>query len=185
MPLKIAVLTSTNREPRVGLKVAEWFIEEAATKEHALELELVDIKDLPFFNEKNLPGQRQYESQTLKDWSAKIESYDGFIIVMGEYNHMPPAPIKNALDSLYHEWARKVVGFVGYGSNGAESSIMFMRPLASYLNMMPVRETVRIINAREALDEHGRPKAEYVMGDMQALLNEIEWWAKTLKSARE
>lgn len=185
MPLKIAVLTSTNRESRVGHKVAQWFIDESASKEHDLELELVDIKDLPFFNEQNLPGQRQYETQVLKDWSAKIEGYDGFIMVMGEYNHMPPAPIKNALDSLFHEWSRKVVGFVGYGSNGAESSIMFMRPLASYLNMMPIRETVRIIKAHEALDDRGRPKAEFVLGDAQTFLSEIEWWAKALKSGRE
>ncbi|HEX9595148.1 MAG TPA: NAD(P)H-dependent oxidoreductase [Candidatus Saccharimonadales bacterium] len=181
---KIAILTSTNRDSRSGIKVAEWVLSQAQKSETSLEFELVDIVDLPFFNEKNLPGQRQYESQALKDWSARIEPFDGYVIALGEYNHMPPAPIKNALDSLFHEWSRKVVGFVGYGSNGAESSIMFMRPFTSYLNMMPIRETIRIIKFHEALDENGVPKDEYVLGDIAKFVAELEWWAKALKDAR-
>lgn len=184
MELKIGVLTSTNRDSRVGLKVAEWFIASAKASGSPMDFELVDIVDLPFFNERNLPSQAEYETEVLKSWSAKIKQYDGFVIVQAEYNHMPPAPIKNALDSLFHEWTRKAVGFVGYGSNGAESSIMFMRPFVSYLNMMPIRETVRIIKAHEAIDDNGVPQAKYVLGDINRFLSELEWWVSTLKAGR-
>jgi len=182
--VKIGVLTSTNRDSRVGIKIANWFLDQAKTVEGSLKFELVDIAGLPFFNEANLPSAQQYETQTLKDWSRTISSFDGFVIVLGEYNHTPPAPIKNALDSVFHEWGRKAVGFVGYGSYGAESSIMGLRPLISYLNMMPIRESIRITKAHEALDEQGRPKADYVLGDMARFIGELEWWVNALKAAK-
>lgn len=182
---KIGVLTSTNRDSRVGLKIANWFLNQAKTVKSNLEFELVDIKDLPFFNEQNLPAAQKYETDILKNWSKTINGYDGFVIILGEYNHTPPAPIKNALDSLFNEWSRKVVGFVGYGSYGAESSIMGLRPLISYLNMMPIRESVRITKAHEALDEQGNPKPDYVLGNMEKFVGELEWWTNALASAKE
>ena len=185
MSLKIAVLTSTNRRGRVGPLIAKWFLEEAGKIKSELQFELVDIGDLPFLDEPNLPSMQQYETDTLKGWSKTISAYDGYVIIQAEYNHTPPAPIKNALDSLFHEWSRKAVGFVGYGSYGAESSIMFMRSHISYLNMMPIRESVRITRSHEALGEDGRPKEGYVLGDMAKFVGELEWWAKALKSARQ
>lgn len=181
---KIGVLTSTNRDSRVGPKIANWFINQAKTVDSSLEFELVDIVDLPFFNEANLPAAQKYETDTLKGWSKTISGYDGFVIVLGEYNHTPPSPIKNALDSLFNEWSRKAVSFVGYGSYGAESSIMGLRPLISYLNMMPIRESVRITKAHEALDEEGNPKPDYVLGNMAKFIGELEWWVNALTAAK-
>jgi len=184
MSLKIGVLTSTNRDSRVGIKVANWFLEQAKTADSNLEFELVDIAGLSFFNEANLPSMQNYETETLKNWSATINGYDGFVIVLAEYNHTPPPPITNALDSLFNEWSRKAVGFVGYGSYGAESSIMGLRPLISYLNMMPLRESLRITKAHEALDKAGRPKEGYLLGDMAKFIGELEWWTKALSVAK-
>jgi NAD(P)H-dependent FMN reductase len=181
---KIGVLTSTNRDSRVGIKVANWFLDQTKTVESSLEFELVDIVDLPFFNEANLPAMGQYATEALKNWSKTISGYDGFVIVLAEYNHTPPSPIKNALDSLFNEWSRKAVGFVGYGSYGAESSIMGLRPLISYLNMMPIRESVRITKAHEALDEQGHPKDGYVLGNMEKFIGELEWWVNALSVAK-
>lgn len=184
MALSIAVLTSTNRKGRVGPKIADWFLEEARKIDGELEFELVDIDELPFFDEPNLPSMQQYETDTLKNWSKTISRYDGFVIVQAEYNHTPPAPIKNALDSLFKEWNRKVVGFVGYGSYGAESSIMFMRAHVSYLNMMPIRESLRITKSHEALDDNSKPKEGYILGNMAKFVDELKWWTKALKSAK-
>ncbi|HEX9679486.1 MAG TPA: NAD(P)H-dependent oxidoreductase [Candidatus Saccharimonadales bacterium] len=184
MAYRIGVLTSTTRRERAGEKIAKWFIEQANKIESELTFELVDIIDLPLLDEANLPSQRKYEDESSKNWSKVVSGFDGFVIVLAEYNHTPPAPIKNALDTLFHEWSRKVVGFVGYGSYGAESSIMGLRPLISYLNMMPIRESVRITKAHEALDQNGQPKTDYVLGDINKFVGELGWWAKALTDAR-
>ena len=47
-----------------------------------------------------------------------MASFDAFVFVTPEYNHGPPAALKNAIDYLYAGWHDKAVGFVGYGMNG-------------------------------------------------------------------
>lgn len=183
--LQIGVITSTTRKGRVGPTIAKWFISEASQITSKLEFTLVDIAGLPLLNEQNMPGMRKYEDESSKAWSKLIEGFDGYIIVSAEYNHQMPAPIKNALDTLYHEWNRKVVGFVGYGSYGAESAIMDLRPLVSYLNMMPIREKLSISKVWEALDENGCPKDGYVSGDMKKFIDELTWWTSTLANGRK
>lgn len=181
---KIGVLTSTNRKGRVGKKVADWFITEAQKIPSSLEFELVDVAELPFLNEEIIPSAGQYNDESTKKWSETIKSYDGFVIVNAEYNHGFTGVIKNALDTVFSEWSRKVVGFVGYGSYGAESSIMALRGIISYLNMMPIRESVRITDADHAFDENGIPKADHIRGNMEKFIGELEWWANALIEAR-
>jgi NAD(P)H-dependent FMN reductase len=182
---KIGVITSTNREGRVGPNIARWFLEEVAKANTKLEFTLLDVDDLPFLDEPQLPATGEYKHEATKKWSETIKNFDGFVIINAEYNHGFTGVIKNALDSLYHEWNRKVVGFVGYGSYGAESSIMALRAIISYLNMMPIRESVRITKAHEALDESGRPKPDYILGNMEKFVAELEWWVKALNAAKQ
>ncbi len=181
---KIGVLTSTNRKDRVGKKVADWFLDETQKVPSSLEFELVDVAELPFLNEEIIPAMGQYSDESTKNWSETVKRYDGFVIVNAEYNHGYTGVIKNALDTVFSEWSRKVVGFVGYGSYGAESSIMALRGIISYLNMMPIRESVRITKAHEAFDENDHPKPDYVLGDMKKFIAELEWWANALVEAK-
>lgn len=181
---KIGVLTSTNRKGRVGTKVADWFITEARKIPSSLEFELVDVAELPFLNEEVIPAMAQYSDESTKKWSETIKSYDGFVIINAEYNHGFTGVIKNALDTVFSEWSRKAVGFVGYGSYGGESSIMALRGIISYLNMMPIRESVRITKAHEAFDDNGQPKEGYVLGHMEKFIGELEWWTNALVQAK-
>lgn len=182
MSYKIGIITSTTRRGRSGVKVAEWFAKTAAEHSKELDYTILDVADVPLMAESNLPGMQQYEDQSTKDWSAKVGSMDGFVIVLGEYNHSFPAPIKNALDTVLNEWNRKAVGFVGYGSYGAESAIMALRPVISYLNMMPIGPTLRITQIWEALDENGTLKDGYLQGDVEKFVSELEWWTQALAS---
>jgi NAD(P)H-dependent FMN reductase len=60
-------------------------------------------------------------------WSAKIDSFDGYIFVTAEYNHGIPGALKNAIDYLYKEWNNKAAGFVGYGSAGGVRAVEQLR----------------------------------------------------------
>jgi NAD(P)H-dependent FMN reductase len=182
--MKIGVITSTNRQGRKSLNVAEWFMDEASKHTDRLDFVLLDVSDLPFYSEPVSPAAQEYRHESTKKWAEAVAGCDGFVIINAEYNHSYTGVIKNALDTVFHEWSRKVVGFVGYGSYGAESSIMALRPVVSYLNMMPIRESVRIYKSYEAFDESGRPKPEYVQGDMGKFVSELEWWAGALGHAK-
>ena len=60
-------------------------------------------------------------------WSAKIDSFDGYIFVTAEYNHGIPGALKNGIDYLYKEWNNKAAGFVGYGSAGGVRAVEQLR----------------------------------------------------------
>src|ERR1039458_1334934 len=117
---KLQIFIASTRPGRVGLPVANWFVERA--RQHGgFEIEVVDLAevDLPFMDEPNHPAQRQYTKQHTLRWSALVDSADAFVFVMPEYNYGFSAPLKNAIDYLNWEWRYKPVGFVSYGGIAA------------------------------------------------------------------
>src|SRR4051812_30636337 len=87
MPQLTVVIAST-RPGRVGLPVAQWFIE-YARQEGSFDVHTVDLAEvgLPFLDEPSHPRLQQYEHQHTKDWSATISVADAFVFVTPEYNY--------------------------------------------------------------------------------------------------
>lgn len=105
--------------------------------------------------------------------------------VVAEYNHGYPAPLKNAVDTIYKEWENKPVAFVGYGGYGAARSIEHLVPVAAQINMVPLPSvTVGIIDVWNALNDSGHPQADFVRGRPDRLMTKLTWWAKLLQTAR-
>jgi NAD(P)H-dependent FMN reductase len=119
MSIRIAIIMGSTRPGRLGEAVAKW-VDQIAQGRSGAEYELIDLKDynLPLLDEPVPPSRGQYSKQHSKNWAAKIDSFDGFVFVTGEYNHGIPGALKNAIDFLYREWNNKAAGFVGYGSAG-------------------------------------------------------------------
>lgn len=190
--VKIGVIMSSARDTRFADKPAQWIVEQAQARPE-LEVELIDLRDydLPFFNEpaSNLwmPSQ---DPNALK-WQAKLAEFDGFIFVTAEYNHSIPAVLKNALDQAYVEWVRKPAAYVGYGGVGAARAIQQLRQINIELQMVPVRSAVHIgggeflkvspMGAGGDMSEI----AEVLAPSAAAMLDDLTWWATTLKGPRE
>lgn len=186
MAIKIGVVISSTRPTRVGRKVAEWFMQQIKDTPGA-EFELIDLKetDLDFLSEPESPSTGHYTQPKVIAWSQKVASLDGFIFVTAEYNNGPPAPLKNAIDSIYHEWDRKPVAFVGYGTYGATRAVEQLVDTAAKVGMAPLSKTfVGISKSWEAFADDGSVKPEYVMGSPEQLTANLIWWAETLKKAR-
>ncbi len=187
MALKIAVIVGSTREARAGKHVANWFYEQVKDSKE-IEFDIVDLaeEDLPFLNEPGLPSMGNYQLESTKKWSEKIASYDGYVFVTPEYNHGYPATLKNAIDTIYSEWQKKPVAFVGYGAIGAVRSIEQLVQVTAQIGMVPIPSaTVNIIESYAAIDEAGNIKPESIKGPgPQKLVKELTWWAKLLKPAR-
>src|SRR5689334_6527146 len=143
--LKIAIIIGSTRPGRKGEVVARW-VYEIATKRGDAEFELVDIKEfnLPVYDEPASPATGQYIHDHTKAWSAKINEFDGFVFVTPEYNHGPPAALKNAIDFLYREWNNKAAGFVGYGGVGGARAVEQLRLVMGEISVADVRAQVAL-----------------------------------------
>ena len=88
---KIAVIVGSLRKESYNLKIANTLIEQAP---ESLFLEIVDIADLPIFNE-------DLENTPLSEWEAfrkQVKPADGVIFLTPEHNRSIPAALKNAID---------------------------------------------------------------------------------------
>lgn len=181
MSVKIGVIVSTTRPTRAGRHVADWLMKQVTnTKE--VEYTLIDLKevDLPFLKEKESPSTGKYELESSKKWSKTIADLDGFVFVTAEYNNGIPAPLKNALDSLYNEWDKKPVAFLGYGTYGATRAVEQLVNVTAKIGMVPLPKTfVGILDPWDSVSESG-VNSDFVHGKLQGMLDNLVWWTTLL-----
>ncbi len=195
-PIKVKVIAGSIRQGRFGDKPAYWIYEEAK-KVKEMEAELLDLKDfpMPFFTDPVPPARNPgtYSNEVVKRWADRINDGDGFIIVTPEYNHGYPGSLKNALDSIFPEWNKKPVGFVGYGNTGGARSIEQLREVAVELQMTPIRNGIHIpvdvyravVNEKVPVNPELFKSLKEPVDRVNLFFEELLWWAKALKTARE
>lgn len=188
---KIAIIIGSTRETRFADKPARWAFEQAK-KRADLEFELVDLRDfdLPFFNEMASNLWVPSKDEKAIAWQNKVGEFDGYIFVTAEYNHSITGALKNALDQCYKEWGHKPMGAVAYGGVGGARAVEHLRNIAVELQMVPVRNAVHI-GAGEFMKVSPMGKnlpmsdiEEILLPSLNALLDDIAWWAKATKAAR-
>lgn len=184
--LKVAVIVGSTRPGGVGRKVAQWYVQSAKLVE-GVDLEIVDLNDenLPMLDEPIPPSMNQYAHEHTKKWSKKIAGFDGYIWVTAEYNHSIPGALKNAIDFLNHEWAKKPVGMVSYGSMGGVRAAEHLRQVAGELQMVDIKEAVMIRNPWAMFDEAGKMIEKLVYGSTETQLEQLKWWGELLKEAKK
>ena len=186
---RIGIVIGTTRQGRFADKPTQW-IHSLASKRADLGFELIDLRDypLPFFDEPASPSATPPKNEIARKWAAKLAQCDGFIFVTAEYNHGPPAVLKNALDYAYKEFNRKPVAFVGYGSTGASRAVQQLRLNAATLQMVPLGKAVHI-GMVEFLGvmQQGKRFDDYPHLEQSAiaLFDDLAWWSRTLRTARE
>jgi NAD(P)H-dependent FMN reductase len=185
MAIKIAVILGSTRPGRNGEAVARW-VYEIAKKRIDAEFEFVDIKNfnLPLLDEPVPPSQGQYSNEHTKVWSAKIDSFDGYIFVTAEYNHGIPGALKNAIDYLYKEWNNKAAGFVGYGSAGGVRAVEQLRLVMAELQVADVRAQVAVSIITEFEDFRIFKPASYQEELVNNMLDQVISWGRALKFLR-
>ncbi|TIX45663.1 MAG: NAD(P)H-dependent oxidoreductase [Mesorhizobium sp.] len=186
---KIAIIIGSTRAARFAEVPTQWIAKIA--KSHAdIDVEVVDLRDfpLPFFDEVASSAWVPSQNEVAQRWQKKVAGFDGFIFTAAEYNHGPTAVLKNAIDYAANEWNKKPAGFVGYGSVGGARAVEQLRLHAVELQMAPVKSAVHIAWADFLAVKQGDKKLdefEHLNQAATALVNDIAWWARVLKTARQ
>jgi NAD(P)H-dependent FMN reductase len=173
---KLIVIISSTRPGRIGVPVANWFVEQAAAH-GSFDVELVDLYelDLPLLDEPNHPRLRNYTKAHTRAWSETVDGADAVVFVTAEYNHSYTAALKNAIDYLHHEWRHKPLGFVSYGGVAAGTRAMqALKPVAIALALTPVVAAVNIPFVQQFLTDDGTIVGNDVMVEAAAaMLDEL------------
>ena len=186
---KIGVILSTTREGRFADKPAAWLMS-IAQERTDLQFEIIDLRSypLPMFDWPVSPARRPIDRPDVLPWRRKVEEMDGYIFITAEYNRSVPAVLKNAIDHVFAEWARKPAAYLGYGNTGGARAIEHLRNICVELHMAPMRVGVHL--GREpllAVLNENRSLSEFAYLEVQAraMLDDLSWWTTTLKAGRE
>lgn len=116
----ILVVTGSARKGRVADNVVE-LIKRDLSGRTDVTATVADLKELslPFFESEVIPADENYTpTGVAADWQKMVQEADAVVFATPEYNHSMSAIQKNAIDTLYADWAQKPVAIVGYGWSG-------------------------------------------------------------------
>ena len=168
--LRLAVLVASTRPGRLGPVVADWFVAQTA-RTAGLAVDRLDLADPA------LAGRRLAE---------RVEAADAVVVVVPEYNHSFPGPLKTAIDGLRAEWFAKPVAFVSYGGlSGGLRAVEALRLVFAELHAVTLREAVALPQPWEAIDDDGVLQTpDTVQGAADRMLRHLLWWGTALREAR-
>lgn len=180
--MKIAIVTTTIREGRNSIKVANWVLDNAKKYNDKVLFEIVDLKDyqLPIFGS----DLKETDNEVINTWKNKINEYDGYIFITAEYNHSLPGVFKNALDYLKMELKEKVISFVGYGGIGGGRSIEQLKLIVSTFSSITTGISVNFFINTDFINFKELNAKDYHVGALNGLLDETIRWTDAFIKVR-
>ena len=183
---KLTIIIASVRDGRAGEKIAHWFIDRT-TQHGKFDVQVADLKELnlPILNEPHNPRLKKYVHDSTKRWSAIVDGSDAFVFVTPEYNYSTPPALVNALDTVYHEWSYKPVGFVTYGGiSGGLRAMQMTRTMVTSFKMMPMVEAVTIPFFTQLIQDGVFTSNETHEKAVPLMLDELLRWSEALKTLR-
>lgn len=179
IPMKIYLIVGSVRNTTTGKQIAK-NIQVMLENRSDITTEIICIADyhVPFYTDEISPASRKSEivDPVLKRWSDCIARAQGYILICPEYNGGYTASLKNALDSLYHEWNNKPVGIVGYsgGPSGGTCMIAQLQQVVARLEMISVSTSIKIPQSWKAFTQQGDfVSSSTIEKDLHTMLDEI------------
>jgi NAD(P)H-dependent FMN reductase len=183
---KLKIISGSTRPGRKGKLISQW-IEDVAGEFTGFTTRLIDLAEvnLPLLDEPNHPKLHTYLHEHTKNWSKTIDETDAFIMVSPEYNHSFSAPLKNAIDFLYHEWQYKPVAIVSYGGlSGGARATEALRPVLGAVNLLLINKNVHIPYFRKYLNGDTFVADELLNESASTMFRELLKWTSILWELR-
>lgn len=187
MGLNIAVIYGSVRNSRQGIKAARFVFRKLEARGY--DVTLVDPNEykLPFLDLMYKEYEPGTAPQAMETVGQILNKADAFVIVSAEYNHGEPAALKNLLDHYQTEYHYKPSGIVTYsaGPFGGVRALVTLRAILAELGTPSIPSAFPISQVGSAFDDEGNAVDSAYDRRVEKFLDEFEWYANALKSARE
>ena len=184
--LTIPILFGSVRHDRAGIKACRWIARALETRGHVAEL--IDAAEigLPLLDRMYKEFAPGTAPTPLDELAELYRRADGFLIISGEYNHGPPAALKNMLDIFLEEYFWRPSGIVCYsaGQFGGVRAAMQLRMTLAELGMSSVPSLMPIPFIAKAISEDGVAHTPGLDGLLMRFLDEFLWYSAALADRR-
>lgn len=184
MELFIPIILGTSREGRSSERVAHWLTNQATAL--GVDTQLIDVRHFT-----TMQTVRDSDLQQEQEWDAIAAKADGFIVVTPEYNHSYPGEFKILFDKAYGEYNKKVMGICavssgGFGGTRVAESLL---PVLGAVGLSVPKNRLHISTVEDLFDAEGNVSNEEQKESLNKkamdFINEVTWYAQTLKAGRE
>ncbi|MEH7453288.1 NADPH-dependent FMN reductase [Gottfriedia acidiceleris] len=178
--LNVGIILGSTRQGRVSPQVGEW-VKGIADKRGDANYEIVDIAEyqLPFL------GTTDGTEPGIAAWNEKLNSLDGFVFIVQEYNHSITGALKNALDLAREAWNNKAAGIVSYGSTGGARAAEHLRGIMGELMIADVRVHPTLSLFTDFENYTTFKPADLHLNNVNAMLDQVAAWSGALKTLRQ
>ena len=177
---KIGVIVGSLRKESFSLKLAKALM---AMAPESLSLEIIDIADLPMFNQ-------DLEVNPPNEWvifREKISAADGLLFLTPEYNRSVPGVLVNAIDVGsrpygQNSWDGKpgAVISVSVGNISGFGANHHLRQSLTFVNVPTMAQPEAYIGGvTELFDDNGELINESTKGFLKSFLEAFEKWVNT------
>lgn len=176
--LNIGIILGSTRQGRLSPQVGEW-VKKIADARGDANYEIIDIADykLPLLGEADATEQATA-------WNTKLDTLDGFVFIVQEYNHSISASLKNALDYAREAWNNKAAGIVSYGSVGGARAAEHLRGILGELSVADVRVHPALSLFTDFENGTVFKPAELHLTNLNGMLDQVLAWSGALKTLR-
>jgi NAD(P)H-dependent FMN reductase len=185
---KLVVIVGSVRNGRFGPTVASWVADRA--REHGgFDVSVLDVadEDIPLSLPAESPkyaGDDYPRPASMGAVTARLADADAFIVVTPEYNHSYPASLKALIDWHFTQWTAKPVAFASYGgAAGGRHAVLHLENVFTELHAVTIRDGLAFPSYFTGWRD-GNPLDEQAAGYAKTLLDQLDWWARALRSAR-
>ncbi|WP_412067913.1 NADPH-dependent FMN reductase [Rubrivirga sp. IMCC43871] len=189
MALAIPVIYGSVRTDRVGIRAARFVCEQLRTAGHASTL--VDPAEfaLPMLDRMYKEYEAGAAPEPLERLATLFREADAFVIVAGEYNHLPPPALVNLLDHFLNVYYWRPAGIVTYsrGSFGGVRSAVHLRDMLAELGMLTISTALAYPRVGASFEADGSPVEEQAPGLQKRFgrfAGELAWVAEALREKR-
>ncbi len=181
MPRKVAVIVGSLRAASLNRMAARALIRLAPA---ALQLEMVEIGQLPLYNQ-DLDAE---PPQSWEEFRARIRASDAVLFVTPEYNRSVPAALKNAIDVASrpygdNAWQGKPAGVVSVSPSrlGGFAANQHLRQSLVVFDMPVLQQPEAYWGlAGDFFDEAGEVKSEATLKLMQRFIDAYAAWVEKI-----
>ncbi|MBI2774454.1 NAD(P)H-dependent oxidoreductase [Candidatus Dependentiae bacterium] len=108
----------------VSKQLRDYQASENKMKKRDVKITVVDLStlNLPTLNASVSPAQAPIEDKSVKQWGQMVNSADGIIFLVPNYNQGYPAIFKNSVDLIWEPWHTKPVAVIGYSLYGEDGN---------------------------------------------------------------
>ena len=179
----ISVISGTNRDGSIGLKVARHVVE--MYRKLGEEVELLDLNGMPA--EAFQPGAFAEKPAALKDgFIDKVLASDGLVVIVPEYNGSYPGILKHFIDLLPFpdSFDCRPVAFIGLagGYYGGARAVEQLQMVFAYRNAYLFNRRVFMPNSYTILDDDGEFKDPDLRERLELQAEKFQAFTKAVNS---